>query len=76
MKITLTNDFHGTSVNVIPGPGGWLSSRQVRRVSRELCGSRDCYCGQVTGGAYGLVTHTDGFGREVGQIFDRAAGWE
>jgi hypothetical protein len=51
-KITLTNDFHNTSVNVMVNgePGDYeyrLSSSQVRRIRRELCGMADCSCGAV-----------------------------
>ena len=47
-QITLTNDFHGTSVNVVP-VNGLLSASQVARARRALCGSRDCQCGGYAG---------------------------
>jgi len=42
--ITLTNEFHNTSINLVPGPGG-LSPRQVTRARRALCGIAGCTCG-------------------------------
>lgn len=52
MKLTLTNNFHNTSVNVVvsdPNEYGehTLSDSQVRRVRRELCGMQECGCGAV-----------------------------
>jgi hypothetical protein len=49
MKITLTNDFHGTSINLILGPHDRLSLRQVRRAREALCGTADCQCGGPAG---------------------------
>jgi len=50
--ITLTNDFHNSSVNVrvakIPAV---LSASQVRRIRRELCGQRNCACRNVAAAA-------------------------
>lgn len=43
-KITLTNDFHGTSINLVVRRGR-LSLRQVRRARSALCGMADCKCG-------------------------------
>lgn len=43
--ITLTNDFHGTSVNLRPDGAGQLSVSQVARARRTLCGVKGCTCG-------------------------------
>jgi hypothetical protein len=46
MKITLTNDFHETSVTLDVTPGVALSSSQVRRARKTLCPSYPhCACG-------------------------------
>ena len=47
--ITLTNDFHNSSVNVRAQLGTDLSERQVRRIRRVLCGIEDCTCSARTG---------------------------
>jgi len=49
-KITLTNDFHNTSVNLVvtdhgPGDTVVISDGQYRRARRELCGMAECRCG-------------------------------
>lgn len=48
--ITLTNDFHDSSVTVRPvrlNRFGWwqLNARQVKRAWQELCGRPSCQCG-------------------------------
>lgn len=48
MKITLTNEFHGTSVNLRVGyesdtNSAELTKSQIARAKRTLCGS-DCQC--------------------------------
>lgn len=43
--ITLTNDFHGTSVNLRPDDSYTLSALQVARARRALCGIKGCTCG-------------------------------
>lgn len=52
-KITLENDFHNTSINLIPildlanefgGDELHLSRRQVRRAREALCGVSGCTC--------------------------------
>ena len=48
-KITLTNDFHNTSVNLVLQPHNRLSLRQVRRARQALCGMADCDCGGPCG---------------------------
>lgn len=51
-KITLRNDFHNKTVNVmIPSRDGeyTLSRSQMRRVTKALCGRHDCKCGVVRG---------------------------
>lgn len=44
MIITLTNDFHNTSVNLRANMGDTLSASQVRRARNSLCGNSDCTC--------------------------------
>ena len=44
--ITLSNDFHATTARVRSGN---VSPATVRRLRRELCGSRDCLCGGELG---------------------------
>lgn len=48
MLIKMTNDFHNTEVtlrvNVDHNGDAILSCRQVARMSRVLCGIRDCVC--------------------------------
>ena len=51
-KITLTNNFHHTSVTLRArrSPRGMvLSRRQVLRARRELCGCEGCTCGGPLG---------------------------
>jgi hypothetical protein len=69
-KITLTNDFHGTTVNVQPDPLGWLSPRQVKRAEKLLCGMTDCLCAQSALGTRGrqsvkIEESYDGSGRTI-----------
>jgi hypothetical protein len=47
-KITVTNDFHNTSIN-LQVKGDTLTRSQMRRVNRELCGMSDCCCGDIVG---------------------------
>jgi hypothetical protein len=54
MKITLTNTFHNSTVNLIVGePNRYgeytLSESQARRAARALCGIGDCQCGGLCG---------------------------
>lgn len=44
-KYTLTNDFHGTKVNVVVDLSGTLSESQIKRIRRTLCGVKGCRCG-------------------------------
>ncbi len=74
-KITLTNSFHNTSVNVITAPteheglGYLLTKRQVKRIDKKLCGIEDCGCGVVRmPGVYYFVTQ-DGTATVEGNIF-------
>lgn len=48
MMITLTNDFHGTKVVLVP-QNGRLTARQVKRARNVLCGVADCRCGNDLG---------------------------
>ena len=55
MRITLTNNFHATSVTLIAEEdtrntfAGWLSPGQVKRARRDLCGCDGCQCGDDLG---------------------------
>jgi len=44
-RITITNSFHNSSVRLDLPDDGILSTRQVRRARRELCGIPTCVCG-------------------------------
>jgi hypothetical protein len=43
--ITLTNDFHGTSVNLRAKIGDVLTMEQAARARLVLCGIHGCKCG-------------------------------
>ena len=45
LKITLTNDFHGTEATVRVKGDRKLSRSQIRRVRKVLCGIDSCTCG-------------------------------
>ena len=47
--ITLTNDFHRTSINLRAEEGDTLTPAQYRRVQSTLCGIHGCTCGTVRG---------------------------
>lgn len=62
MRISLTNDFHNTTVDLNcdvrntddPTNGrkiatAFPSRRQIKRAKQELCGSRDCTCSNEAG---------------------------
>jgi len=64
MKITLTNDFHNTSVNLVVADheGGdtvKISASQYYRARRELCGITDCCCGGTRKSDY-ILDHDGG----------------
>jgi hypothetical protein len=66
-KITLTNDFHNTSVTLIvkdhnPGDAVEISSSQYYRARRALCGMETCGCGDTRGGDYALYSDHDRYG--------------
>jgi len=42
--ITLTNNYHNTSVNLRASVGDYLTQSQISRARRELCGMSDCEC--------------------------------
>lgn len=78
-KITIRGHFHGTTVRAVVANDGSLSARQIRRISRELCGMVDCHCGGLArakvdgGGEIVLLRMGDGalyLTRE-----ERLAGW-
>ncbi len=43
-RITLTNDFHNSSITLHPGKEGRLSAGQVRKAKKTLCGITHCTC--------------------------------
>jgi len=47
--VTLSNDFHNSSVVVRVPHNGVLSPSTTKRVYRELCGISDCTCGGIRG---------------------------
>ena len=57
MKITITNTFHNSSVNVIVKSNPViLSESQVKRVEKALCGL-DCACGSMWGNHTVIAGH-------------------
>jgi hypothetical protein len=48
MMITLTNDFHNTSVSVRLN-NQFLTKNQESRVYKKLCGIKGCACGNAIG---------------------------
>ena len=44
MKVTFKNSFHNTEATVIVGKDGKISSRQIARAAKKLCGMSDCCC--------------------------------
>jgi len=70
-KITLTNDFHNSSVNLVPYKGT-LSAGQVKRAKRALCGVSECSCsdelGQRGPQAFGVEVQQDSVGDLVGWV--------
>jgi len=59
MKITLTNDFHNTAINLIP-KNNKLSVAQIKRARRALC-VNGCTCSSD----FGTRGRQDGFELEV-----------
>lgn len=52
VRITLTNNFHNTSINLYPHQtplGMVLSPSQVKRAKKALCGMADCSCSGALG---------------------------
>jgi hypothetical protein len=49
MKVTLTNDFHGTSVTLCLPASGIMSKWQMQRARKLLCGIAECTCGGEVG---------------------------
>jgi hypothetical protein len=60
MQITLTNDFHNTTVTIraasLPHT---MTVSQTRRVRNALCGRSGCKCGGVRGPQQGLNVEED-----------------
>jgi hypothetical protein len=48
MKITLTNEFHHTSVS-LNLKGEYLSLRQLAKARKALCGNKECLCSGISG---------------------------
>jgi hypothetical protein len=56
-NITLTNDFHGTSVNlrcevlshIYHTSTAYLSVGQIKKAKKELCGTSGCTCSNDAG---------------------------
>lgn len=46
MKITITNTFHNSKVT-LNMQNSKLSTSQVKRAGKELCGISDCICGSM-----------------------------
>jgi len=67
--ITLTNDFHNTSVRLRANIGDHLSDSQIKRAARVLCPVSDCCCGQNELNTRG---RQDGFYIEFGRIVEGA----
>lgn len=51
--ITLTNDFHSTSVKLRSKIGDTLSSSQIKRAARALCPFKGCSCGRTSANVRG-----------------------
>jgi len=47
--ITLTNNYHNTSVSLRADVGDYLTQSQISRARRELCGMSDCECSSSIG---------------------------
>lgn len=47
-RLTLRNDFHGTTAAVIV-KNGIISHSSLKRVRAKLCGMKDCSCGGIRG---------------------------
>ncbi len=45
-QITLTNDYHNTSVTLL---NSTPCARTFAKINRELCGLSDCVCGIIRG---------------------------
>ena len=75
MKITITNTFHGTSVNLIVADGEavTLSEHQVKRAEKELCGMADCQCGALWKKAH---TQVEVKSDEIDAHFEPVFGWQ
>jgi hypothetical protein len=82
-QITLSNDFHNTEVRIrVASLPATLSPSQGARVRRQLCGQRDCTCGDVRGrqiqpdGArVRVVQGYDGNGRDVLVVYAPTCFW-
>jgi len=51
MRLTLTNNFHGTECQITVAPNGpnALGKRRIARVQDELCGVAGCTCSDILG---------------------------
>ena len=79
MIITLTNDFHNTTVRLgVPSIPCELTISQVRRARRHLCGVAGCTCSGILGtrgvqriemrDGYRRIVITDQVDREHNQV--------
>ena len=69
-KTTLKNDFHGTTCSVRVAADGVLTTAQMRRVEKTLCGMEDCRCGTIRGGqdGIGVLPWQDAAGRPTWKV--------
>ena len=67
-RVTLTNSFHNTEVQVNVPDSGVLSLRQTQRVRKELCGITDCRCGGTFGPQEDLWVY-EGFDKNQNLVF-------
>lgn len=75
MKLTLKNDYHGTSHKMVvaDAPRGAMvsiSRSQYARARRALCGISDCTCGTCRGGEGRLLAGSGEYWVEIGAIKD------
>lgn len=49
-NVTLRNSFHNSEVSIrVASLPHTVTPSQERRIRRELCGNRDCQCGDIRG---------------------------
>lgn len=67
--ITLTNDYHHTSVRLRANVGDYLTTNQIKRAAQVLCPAADCFCGHGDVNSRG---RQDGFYIEFGRVIEDA----